>query len=89
MNDPSIAVRIETLRHVRIRDAGLYREISALINNQKTGISLLKAALTAVTGYRIDEKTKKRIIKLLTHENRNVRVLALRALKKDEELRKT
>lgn len=88
MKDSSIAVRIETFRNVRVRDAGLYREISALINNKKTGISLLKAVLTAVTGYRIDENTRKRIVKLLTHENRNVRILALRALKKDEELRK-
>ena len=88
INDSSISVRIDALYHVRFKDAGLYREITALINNKKTGVSLLKAALTAVSGYRLDENTRNRIVKLLTHENRDVRVLSLRALKKDEELKK-
>ena len=88
LNDSSVSVRIDTLNHLKFKDAGLYSEITVLINNKKTGVSLLKAALTAVSGYRLDEKTRNRIVKLLTHDNSEIRVLALRALKKDEELKK-
>lgn len=88
INDSNVSVRIDALTHVRLRDERLYNDITALINNKKTGPSLLKAALTAVSGYRLDEKTRNRIVKMLTHENREIRVLALRALKKDEELKK-
>lgn len=87
INDSNVSVRITALNNVRFKDAGLYREITSLINNKTTGASLLKAALTAVSGYRLDEKTRNRLVKLLTHGNSEIRVLSLRALKKDEELK--
>lgn len=88
INDSNMSVRINTLNHLIYKDQDLYSEIIKLVNSKKTGISLLKAALTAISGYRLDEITKKHIIKLLVHENRDIRVLALRALKKDEELKR-
>lgn len=88
IHDNSVAVQIDTLNNIRYKSPDLYNEITALVNNKKTGISLLKAALTALSGYRLDETTRNRLVKLLTHENREIRVLALRALKKDDELKK-
>ena len=89
VKDSNISVRINALNHLRYRDPDIYREIAAIINNKKTGITLLKAALTAVSGYRLDKITRGRLVRLLTHSNKEVRILALRALKKDEELKKT
>lgn len=87
VNDSNVSVRIAALNNLKFRHDLLYSEIISLINNKTTGISLLKAALTAVSGYRLDEKTRNRLVKLLTHGNSEIRVLSLRALKKDEELK--
>lgn len=87
MNDSNISVRIETLNNVVYKDKRIYLELSRLINNKNTGRTLLKSALIAVSGYRLDTTTRKRLIRLLTHSNNEIRVLAYRALKKDDELK--
>ncbi len=86
INDPNISVQIETLNTLQYKDPRLYREISRLINNKNTKISLLKAALAAASGYRFDGVTRKRLIRLVTHSNKEVRLLAFRALKKEEQM---
>jgi len=86
IKDSSISVRIETLNNLQYRDPVLFSAISRLINSRKTGKSLLKAALRAVSGYRFDDLTRKRLVRLLTHENKEIRILALRALKKEKDL---
>jgi hypothetical protein len=47
---------------------------------------MLKACLIALKGYKLDEKTKQKIINLLVHPNIRIRILALRVLKKDQML---
>ena len=87
INDSNISVRIETLSNVVYKDKRIYLELSRLINNKNTGRTLLKAALIAVSGYRLDMTTRKRLVRLLTHSSSEVRILAYRALKKDDELK--
>ncbi len=84
LNDKNISVRIAILNNVKIKDPSLYNEISGIIRRKKTGISLLKGALTAIKGYTFDEKTRERLFELLTHRNKDVRVLSLQALKMEK-----
>lgn len=84
MRDPNLSVKIAVLTNVKIKDPLLYNEISGLINDKKSGASLLKGALTAVNGYILDDKTRKRILDLLTHRNKDVRLLSLQALKREK-----
>ena len=62
----------------------IYNEIVKIIKNKSSGLSLLKAALSAARGYRFDEETRERIVKLLTHRNREIRILSLQALKQEK-----
>lgn len=84
INDDSISVRIAVLTNVKLRDPLIYNEIVKIINNKKSGLSLLKAALSAARGYRFDKDTRERIVKLLTHRNRDIRLLSLQALKQEK-----
>lgn len=84
LKDPNLAVKLAVLKNLKIKDPLLYNEISGIINNKKTGITLLKGALTAINGYIFDEKTRSRLLGLLTHRNRDVRLLSLQALKREK-----
>lgn len=87
INDSNISVRIETLNNLKYKDQRIYTEISRIINNKKMGRTVLRSALIAVAGYRLDTTTRKRLIRLLTHSSSEIRILAYRALKKDDELK--
>lgn len=84
IKDRNISVRIAVLTNLKIKDPLLYNEISGIINNKKTGISLLKGALVAANGYTFDDKTRERLLGLLTHRNKEVRLLSLQALKREK-----
>lgn len=84
MKDPSLSVRIAVFNNVKLKDPLLYNEIAGVINNRKSEISLLKSALVAVNGYTFDDRTRGRLQDLLTHRNKDVRLLSLQALKRDK-----
>ncbi|HOP62343.1 MAG TPA: HEAT repeat domain-containing protein [Spirochaetota bacterium] len=84
IKDRNISVQIAILNNITIKDPLLYHEISGLINNRDTKASLLRGALVAVKGYTFDEKTRSRLFELLTHRNRDIRVLSLQALKREK-----
>ncbi len=84
MKDPNLSVKLAVLTNVKIKDPLLYNEISGIINRKRTGVSLLKGALVAVNGYTFDDKTRNRLLGLLTHRNRDVRILSLQALKREK-----
>ena len=77
-----------TLRYLEIKDRRIYNKLSEIINNKDNynKISLLKACLEAINGYIIDPETKDKLIEFLTHWNKNIRILALNVLKKENEL---
>jgi len=89
INDPSTSVRITALNMVKIRDKRIYRTISGKLTEKiNSEVTLLSAVLTALEGYRLDSKTREKVINLLVHENSRVRILALRVLKMEKRLLK-
>lgn len=86
IKDESISVKIAALENIRYKDTRLLPVISGIINNPSTGTSLLKSALVAASGFKFDDTTRKKLFRLLTHPDRDIRILAFRALKKEEEL---
>jgi HEAT repeat protein len=83
INDNILSVRLAALNHLKFKDELLYTEIAGIINNRKSSRSLLKAALGAIKGYRLDLKTRERLISLLTHYDRDIRVSAFRVLREE------
>ena len=87
INDPHLNVSTAALRGIKINDDRLYQ---AIVDKFKTctdnNYSLLNASLRALRGYRLDANTRGKVINLLVHPNMNIRVLALRVLKKEKSL---
>lgn len=84
IKDPNLSVKLAVLTNLKIKDPLLYNEISGIVNNKRTGISLLKGALVAINGYTFDERTRGRLLGFLTHRNKDIRLLSLQALKREK-----
>ena len=85
INDPSSSVAYTTLHVVKIKDARLYQAIADKLNSSSLyNYSLLEASLIALEGYKLDPKTREKVINLLLHDSIRIRLLALRVLKKEE-----
>ncbi|MBN2077498.1 MAG: HEAT repeat domain-containing protein [Spirochaetes bacterium] len=85
INDPDVNVVLAVLNTITVRDPRLYRAIADRLT-AGSDYSLLEASLKAINGYRLDEKTKEKVIDLLVYNNSRIRVLALRVLKSDQAL---
>lgn len=83
INDKNISIKLAAITNLNIKDPLIYEKLAEIINNKESGLSVLKAALEKMKGYKLDSKTKGRIIELLTHRDKNVRILSLQALKQD------
>lgn len=83
INDKNISIKLTAISNLNIKDPLIYEKLSEIINNKESGLSVLKAALEKIKGYKLDKKTKGRIIELLTHRDKNVRILSLQALKQE------
>lgn len=89
LEDPNINVKLAAIEHLTIRDERIYKALASMLDDDSsTRHTLLKALLKALAGYRLDGLTLKRVSALLVHQNAEIRVLALRLLKRDRELRK-
>ncbi len=84
MKDKNISIKLACISNLTIKDPLIYSELSKIINNKKSSLYLVKAALKQIKGYKIDDKTKSRVISLLTHRDKEVRILSLQALKMEE-----
>lgn len=80
----NVTIKLAAISSIAIKDPSIYIELARIINNKESKLVILKAALQKIRGYKLDEKTKKRIIEMLTHRDKNIRVLSLQALKDDE-----
>lgn len=89
LQDENISVRIAALDHLDVHDAVFYSAVTGnmLKAEEDSQISLLKSSLRAMEGFLLKEEERKKIVSLLTHSNKDVRVLALRVLKRDHFLR--
>ncbi len=87
LEDKNLNVRITTMNSLKIKDRRIYAVLIEMINGRiDRQYGLLIALLKAIHGYRLDPEVKERISDLLTHSNPEVRINALRVLKKDIEL---
>ncbi len=84
INDKNISLKLTAISNISIKDQLIYEELAKIINNKESGLSILKAALQKIKGYKLDNTTKKRIIELLTHRDKNIRLLSLQVLKQEE-----
>jgi len=84
IKDKNVSIRLACISNLTIKDPLIYSELSKIINNKKSSLYMLKAALRQIKGYKIDDKTKSRIINLLTHRDKEIRILSLQALKLEE-----
>ena len=82
LHDPVSNIQITALENISFQNGDLYKNIRRYFHHkEKPGNSMIKAALHAIKGYDLDPETEEKIIRLLTHPNKNIRILALRALK--------
>jgi len=84
MKDNNVSIKLACIANITIKDPLIYSELAKIINNKNSSVSILKAALNKIKGYKIDDKTKKQIIALLTHRDKDIRILSLQALKQEE-----
>lgn len=80
----NVSIKLAAISNINIKDPLIYAELIKIINNKKSGLSILKVALEKVKGYKLDKITKKRMIELLTHRDKKVRILSLQVLKQEE-----
>jgi HEAT repeat protein len=84
IHDSNISIKLTAISNITIKDQLIYNELAEIINNKESGLSILKAALHKIAGYKLDKKTKKRVIELLTHRDKSIRLLSLQVLKQEE-----
>ncbi len=83
LQDRADGVRLAALNNLNFRDEGFYRLIRRHFHEkQGPPVRILLAALKAIRGYDIDNDTREKIIGLLSHPDKTVRLMALRTLKK-------
>lgn len=89
LRDQRINVKLAALEMLRIRDKKLYAVISVMLhqNIKRENNTMIQATLKALNGYIIDKKTRKKLINLLVHPNKDIRVYAFRVLKREKELK--
>lgn len=87
LNDRSLNVRIAALENLDIKDERLYRTIVGMLPDSEWNTSLLEGILKALKGYRLDDKTRKYVIRLMTHQNTKIRLLAFRVLREESIIR--
>ena len=88
LRDKKRSVKIAALNYIRIKDKRIYKQIRRIFIKAKKNnrITLIIASLRAINGYKIDEKVKKHAISLLSHNNYNIKLLALSTLKANEKI---
>lgn len=84
IKDKNVSIKLACISNLVIKDPLIYAELSKIINNKKSDLYILKTALNKIKGYKIDDKTKDRIITLLTHRDKEIRILSLKALQQEE-----
>ncbi len=87
LNDRRINVRIAALENLDIKDERLYRTIVGMLPDSEWNTSLLAGILKALKGYRLDDKTRNYIVRLMTHRNTKIRLLAFRVLREERLIR--
>jgi HEAT repeat protein len=87
--DPNDSVVFAALKNFKTKHERLYWAISRQLSvTSDKKYTMLVSILTALEGYRIENISYKRVLSLLTHQNSEVRILALRVLIKNKAFEK-
>ena len=87
LQDPSTSVQVATMQHLSLVDDRIYEILVKKISGEsKHSPAVMLAALEALMDYRLDVGTRERVVELLGHQNRKIRVMALRLLKRNKKL---
>jgi HEAT repeat protein len=84
LRDPCSRVKLTTLNNLNIKNQVVYNEIKKIFETNSKRKVFTIASLKAMRGYRLDPETKNRVIRYLTDNNREIRILALRVLQEEE-----
>ncbi len=83
------SIQKTALETCNIQSPEIFREIKKIfLELENRDYTMLKAVLKALDGYKIDDETKDRLVELLLHSNREIRLLSLSVLKTDLKKRK-
>jgi HEAT repeat protein len=87
LQDTNENVRITAMANNRVKDVRIGGKLCEEIVKNADGkkITYLSEVLKALNGYKIDDKTKNILVGFLTHQNNDLRILALRVLKSSGE----
>jgi HEAT repeat protein len=89
IEDPNESVSATALADITLRNPQIYRAISRVfMKKPRPTTNYLIAVMRALDGFILEDNIRKRVIDYLNHSNRDVRILALRVLKKEAFLRK-
>ncbi len=86
INDENISVKLSVIPLINIKNPLIYDELVKIINEEGSRISLMISALQKLAGYTLDDATRERIVVLLTHRDKNVRILSLQVLKQEKQI---
>ncbi len=87
LNDLSTSVQIAAMNHLSLIDDRIYNIlVSKIKEGSDSSPAVMGAALGALGDYRLDAETHERVVELLGHQNRNIRLMALRLLKRNKKL---
>lgn len=76
------SIQITALENTRIKSPEIYREIRMIFLDLKDSeYTMLKASLRALEGYIFDREVRDRLVELLLHNNRDIRLMSLKVLK--------
>ena len=81
IKNKNTAIKLTAIQNLTIKSALIYDELANIINDNASGLTILRAALGEIKGYKFDIKTRMRIIDLLTHGDKDIRILSLQALR--------
>lgn len=89
LEDPSMSVKLTTLKYLRVTDPRIYNRLTGiLLSAENTQLELIDETLNALKEYKLDLKTREKVIGYLTHQNREIRLTAYRVLIAQKELEK-
>jgi hypothetical protein len=81
LEDPSLNVKIATLKYLRVKDPRIYFKLSKMLFDAKDHQqTLIKETLKALKGYELDDPTKEKVVHYITHQNQDIRLAAYNVL---------
>ncbi len=79
-----ISTVISTMESIKIQDREIFDILKKMIFQKNTPLEILRGALKGINGYSLDSETEEKLNDLLLHWDSTVRILSLRALKKNQ-----